>query len=284
MKSLVKAALSGMLLLILTFSLSLTAFAEKNFSKEDITWELFDQYWYDSAPGTENPECSFEYHIFSDWLNENYEKSKSESGVWRWYKMYDIQHAYSEYYEEYLKDWKLNDDGEFTIQDKETGETLYRFELIDGMWHMIDMSGNTVDIFEPHGGNGEWGKKVNNYGRSGHYSNRTDGNTQNEESETDDKIETRTNDAKIDDSSQLPAADKAESKASHKAAEGNDMKARVTGNPVNRADENISSTADMPDNSTQKKKSSGSSIILIIGFAAFVVIIVFFKKSKGGKK
>lgn len=283
MKNLIRKTISLIFSMLIMYTLVLNAFAEVNFSKEDITWELFDQYWYDSAPGTENPECSFEYHIFSDWLNKNYEKPKSESGVWRWYKMYDIQHAYKEYYEEYTKDWHFNDDGEFTIQDKETRATLYRFELIDGMWHMIDMSGNTVDVFEPHGGNGEWVKKIGGYG-GGNRSNRNGGGAQNDVS--DEKDDKRTNDLEISKAANedKPATGKTNDavKATQKAAEGKDQKARVTGEPAKKAEENSSSQAPKPN--TAKKTSSSNSIIWILAIIVFGVVIVFLKRSKGGKR
>lgn len=249
---------------------------EENLSKEEIIYELYDQYWSDTAIGTENPEGSLEYHILTEWLDNNYGKSESESGVWRWYEMYDIQHAYREYHDEYTKEWHYSDNDEkFTIeyQDPETGETgntLYRFELIDGQWNMIDANDHTVETFKPHGGDGSWEKIKNG---------------ESDEEDIDDFIKNMHKEKDSTNDSQEKKTNTVEKKTNTIPKEN-----RVTGqlsreetsideNRVNHADSTKANAEKITD-----KKSSVDIVAVIAAIIAVVVIVLLFRNRKGDKK
>jgi hypothetical protein len=256
----------------------MNVYAEENdnFTKEEILYELYDQYWKDTAVGTENPEGSLEYHILTEWLDNNYGKSESESGVWRWYKMYDIQHAYRDYHDEYTKEWHYNDDdGKFSIEymDPETGETgktLYRFELIDGKWNMIDANDHTVDTFEPHGGDGSWEKIKNG---------------EDDEEDIDDFIKNMHKDKDSTNDSQEKKTNTLEKKTNPIPEEH-----RVTGQVSQEETSIDEERVNQPDNTkagTEKikdRKSAVDIVAVIAAIIAVVVIVLLFRNRKGDKK
>lgn len=294
MKAIIKNITAMVVSAMMIGGSAVSVYAEESISKEEIIDELYEQYWADSAVGTENPEGSLEYHILTDWLEENYEKPERESGVWRWYVMYDIQHAYRKYYNEYTAEWYYNDDEdthEFTIEDLETEETLYRFELIDGMWNMIDMNGNTVDVFEPHGGDGSWEAIKNGDGDEERMDNLLqqmggNGESKDDEPQTDDEPEHEANYMEADKmepdvAGEEEATDKI---ANEKPAAGAEEENRAENNAAASADEGKPDKG-KPDVAENTEKSSPVlPIAASVGAAALVAGIAVFVKKKGGTK
>ena len=306
MNGMIRKSTAGLLAASIAISAAAVAYAdenEENISKEEIIYELLDQYWVDSPVGTKNPECSLEYRILTVWLDENYGKSNNESGVWRWYKMYDIQEAYREYYEDFTKEWHYNDDedtGEFTIdyydpETEKTGDKLYRFELIDGMWHMIDMNGNTVDIFEPHGGNGLYDESEDNteridalIKRMGGNNNNTTANTnepaeENEKPHNDqDSSSRRNNNEPAEAANEEPGSGDSTTGNENTPARTNNNGARVTGKATtaiaddsddeSSTSDDTSKTAD--DKKEKSKSSSDARIWILSAFGAIVGVLL----------
>ncbi len=163
MRNLIKAAAVISAAFTISISSPMVATArDTDYTRDELVEKFWTDYWEDSDPGEINPEGSLEYYILQCFLDEEY---GTYDPVWDWSDSYSIRKAWEDYYEEYTKCWHYNDDeetGEFTIDyydpetDTYTGELLYTFELIDGMWNMIDTNGNSVLVFEPHGGDGSY--------------------------------------------------------------------------------------------------------------------------------
>ncbi len=163
MRNLIKAAAVISVAFTISISSPMVATArDTDYTRDELVEKFWTDYWEDSDPGEINPEGSLEYYILQCFLDEEY---GTYDPVWDWSDSYSIRKAWEDYYEEYTKCWHYNDDeetGEFTIDyydpetDTYTGELLYTFELIDGMWNMIDTNGNSVLVFEPHGGDGSY--------------------------------------------------------------------------------------------------------------------------------
>ena len=141
---------------------------DTDYTREELEQKFWGDAWERSDPGEENPEGSLEWYILESFLDEYYGIIDYDV-VFDWSSSYLIRDAYEEYYEEYTKYWDYDDDeetGEFiiskrnpdaeTYEEEWTNELFYTFELIDGMWNMIDVNGNTVLTFEPHGGDGSY--------------------------------------------------------------------------------------------------------------------------------
>lgn len=136
--------LAGLVILAL-FGSAITAHADDEFTKDEITEYIWEDMWHGKDDdGREFPEASFKRHLLTDWVNDNY-----GSDEYDWSNLGELKYEYADYYDEITEEWSFHDDenGGWTIED-EDGE-IYRFELIQGEWAMIDSNGNTVDAFEP---------------------------------------------------------------------------------------------------------------------------------------
>ena len=159
---------------IMAAAMSFSVYAEEDhvYTREEIIDEYWTDYWSNSLPGEDNPEGSLEYHILETWLNEQYGNTDTNGEPYTvndWSNYWSIRNAWNDYHDDYTKYWHMNDDEEtreFTIEEydpetEETGGVLYTFKFLDGKWNMIDVNGNTVDTFDPHGGDGSWDRLQN---------------------------------------------------------------------------------------------------------------------------
>lgn len=159
---------------IMAAAMSFSAYAEEDhvYTREEIIDEYWTDYWSNSLPGEDNPEGSLEYHILETWLDEQYGNTDTNGEPYTvndWSNYWSIRNAWNDYHDDYTKYWHMNDDEEtreFTIEEydpetDETGGVLYTFKFLDGKWNMIDVNGNTVDTFDPHGGDGSWDRLQN---------------------------------------------------------------------------------------------------------------------------
>lgn len=168
MKKTIQTVVGVLATLIVTASSCMTAAADTrdtDYTREEIVDEYWTEIWSNSDPGEVNPEGSLEYYILQCFLDEQYGTYDMVSD---WSNYHSIRYAWQDYHEEYTMYWDYEDDeetGEFTIRSydpktDEYGDTLYTFELIDGMWNMIDTNSNSVLTFEPHGGDGSYSALV----------------------------------------------------------------------------------------------------------------------------
>ena len=159
---------------IMAAAMSFSVYAEEDhvYTREEIIDEYWTDYWSNSLPGEDNPEGSLEYHILETWLDEQYGNTDTNGEPYTvndWSNYWSIRNAWNDYHDDYTKYWHMNDDEEtreFTIEEydpetEETGGVLYTFKFLDGKWNMIDVNGNTVDTFDPHGGDGSWDRLQN---------------------------------------------------------------------------------------------------------------------------
>lgn len=279
--------------LAMTICMPITAYADDDYTKDEIIDEYWTQYWEDSLPGEENPEGSLEYHILENFLDEQYGHYRYEDRdkymVSDWSSYYDIREAWQKYNEDYTKNWHMVDDdetGEFYIEsyDPETdtygNDKLYTFTLADGKWNMVDSNGNIVDSFDPHGGDGSWAKT--------------------KEEASDDEDFQFNAEGYVNGEHQVANADGSNSiiedqgsAASGETATANtktDGNARVTGGKVATAPAEASEapSASKTGNDDIKQESSSSIlyyILIIIAIIAAVVVSVYlYKKKKDDKK
>lgn len=133
------------LVLIALFGGAITAHADDDLPKTEIVEGIWDDMWHGTNDdGRTFPEASFKRHLLVDWVNDNYGDDDYD-----WSNLGELKYEYADYYDEIIEEWSFHDDenGNWTIED-EDGE-IFRFELIQGQWSMIDSNGATVDTFEP---------------------------------------------------------------------------------------------------------------------------------------
>lgn len=121
---------------------SLTAYASEILDKDYIESEIWEEMWLGTNDdGTEFPEASFNHHILSKWIDENY-----GSDEYDWTALGELKYEYKDYYNRLIENWDFNDDrnGNLTI---DTEDNSYHFQLIGGQWNMIDKNGDTVEMF-----------------------------------------------------------------------------------------------------------------------------------------
>lgn len=125
---------------------SMTAFpaaAEDYPTEEEIIDTIWEDWWYgEPEDGTTFPEGSYEHHLITEWVEENYEDIKGDVS----YAVYQ----YRQYYKDMTDEWSFKDDdnGNFYIADLD-GNPIYHFNFMDGKWNMADENGNVVDSFMP---------------------------------------------------------------------------------------------------------------------------------------
>ncbi len=279
--------------LAMAICMPITAYADNDYTRDEIIDEYWTQYWKDSLPGEENPEGSLEYHILENFLDEQYGHYRYEDRdkymVSDWSSYYDIREAWQKYNEDYTKNWHMTDDdetGEFYIEsyDPETdtygNDKLYTFTLADGKWNMVDSNGDIVDSFDPHGGDGSWAKIKEEANDDEDFNFNAEGYVNGEHQV-----------ANADGSNSI--IDDQGSAASGEPATANtkDGNARVTGGKVataSAATSEASSTEKTEIDEDMQQESSSSMfpyIILIIAILAVVAEFIYLhKKKKEGKK
>lgn len=117
--------------------------ADTDPSVEEIIDTIWEDWWYgESEDGTTFPEGSYEHHLITEWVENNYEDIKGDVS----YAMYQ----YRQYYKDMTDEWSFKDDdnGNFYIADLD-GNPIYHFNFVDGKWNMADENGNVVDSFMP---------------------------------------------------------------------------------------------------------------------------------------
>lgn len=117
--------------------------AEDYPTEEEIIDTIWEDWWYgEPEDGTTFPEGSYERHVITEWVADNYEEIKSDVS----YAVYQ----YRQYYKDMTDEWSFKDDdnGNFYIADLD-GNPIYHFNFVDGKWNMADENGNVVDSFMP---------------------------------------------------------------------------------------------------------------------------------------
>lgn len=125
-------------------SASLTASTDDMLDKDYIVSEIWSDWWQGKRDdGLIFPEASFQHHILTEWVNDNYSDDDYD-----WSKIGQLNYNFKDYYDELTDNWDFNDDrdGNWTIS---TDETTYHFNLQNGKWLMSDNNGNVVDSFMP---------------------------------------------------------------------------------------------------------------------------------------
>ena len=312
MKNLTKTitALTAAAVLGATSAISVSA-KDTDYTREELVDLFWTDYWSDSLPGEENPEGSLEYYILECFLDENY-GVVDRHVVLDWSSYYLISSAWEDYHDEFTLYWDYEDDdetNEFTIRsyDPETdeyGDTLYTFELIDGMWNMIDVNGNTVLTFEPHGGDGSYAAlKEQEDNSSFDFSGMS--NTYVRDPETGELVlkedATSTSDSESDSDSEgetMTADESTESTTAASASSGSDgatsgSSNRVTGTTAAESDDlnaPQSGSESLSSSETDEEEENTSLPIPLIIAGAVVVgggagaVIYSKKKKNGGKK
>ncbi|MCD8094557.1 MAG: hypothetical protein LUE12_00225 [Ruminococcus sp.] len=315
MKNLTKTitALTAAAVLGATSAISASA-RDTDYTREELVDLFWTDYWSDSLPGEENPEGSLEYYILECFLDENY-GVVDRHVVLDWSSYYLISSAWEDYHDEFTLYWDYEDDdetNEFTIRsyDPETdeyGDTLYTFELIDGMWNMIDVNGNTVLTFEPHGGDGSWAALKEQESESESSSNTVtnryegmevwetiDGITKHyydgeliEEYQAEDGVGNNTISKRISNSDESVVTTESSEEASNSASSSNSN--RVTGTTV--VENTVEETTSEADSSETDEEEENTSLPIPLIIAGVVVVgggagaIIYSKKKKnGGKK
>lgn len=123
--------------------------AEDYPTEEEIIDTIWEDWWYgEPEDGTTFPEGSYERHVITEWVEENYEDIKGDIS----YAVYQ----YRQYYKDMTDEWSFKDDdnGNFYIADL-NGNPIYHFNFVDGKWNMSDENGNVVDSFMPFSTLGE---------------------------------------------------------------------------------------------------------------------------------
>lgn len=136
--------LSAMMVIGILSSAVITVFAEDYLTEEEIIDYIWDEWWFgEPDDGTVFPESSFEHHILTTWVSENYENIKSDLS----YAIY----SYNNYYSDLVSEWYFADDenGHFYIRG-EDDSVLYTFNFANGKWNMTDTNGNVVESFMPY--------------------------------------------------------------------------------------------------------------------------------------
>lgn len=117
--------------------------AEDYPTEEEIIDTIWEDWWYgEPEDGTTFPEGSYERHVITEWVADNYEEIKGDVS----YAVYQ----YRQYYKDMTDEWSFKDDdnGNFYIADLD-GNPIYHFNFVDGKWNMADENGNVVDSFMP---------------------------------------------------------------------------------------------------------------------------------------
>ena len=117
--------------------------AEDYPTEEEIIDTISEDWWYgEPEDGTTFPEGSYERHIITEWVADNYEDIKGDVS----YAVYQ----YRQYYKDMTDEWSFKDDdnGNFYIADLD-GNPIYHFNFVDVKWNMADENGNVVDSFMP---------------------------------------------------------------------------------------------------------------------------------------
>lgn len=113
---------------------------------------IFSKTWgnkYDD--GVTFPQQSLTYHEIRTFLDEYYLTDKGLYGQWD--KYFDILNKWDWYCSETAEPGlktKDDDNGHYIVVDKETGDIVYTYELVDNVWKKLDKDGNVVDSFDPH--------------------------------------------------------------------------------------------------------------------------------------
>lgn len=137
-----KKIITTLAALCIVSSVGITAHAAEILDKDYIESEIWEEMWLGTNDdGTEFPEASFNHHILSKWIDENY-----GSDEYDWTALGELKYEYKDYYNRLIEDWDFNDDrnGNWTI---DTEDNSYHFQLIGGQWNMIDKNGDTVEMF-----------------------------------------------------------------------------------------------------------------------------------------
>lgn len=130
--------------MVLIGSASLTAYEDDMLDKDYIVSEIWSDWWQGKGDdGLIFPEASFQHHILTEWVNDNYSDDDYD-----WSKIGQLNYNFKDYYDELTDNWDFNDDrdGNWTI---DTDETIYHFNFQDGKWLMSDDNGDVVDSFMP---------------------------------------------------------------------------------------------------------------------------------------
>ena len=137
-----KKIITALTTAIMISSVSITAHATEILEKDYIKSEIWEDVWNGKGDnGKIFPEGSYKYHLLDEWVETNY-----GSDDYDWSEIGELRYSYKDYYDNLTEDWDFNDDknGNWTI---ETEDNLYYFELSGNQWNMIDINGNTVDMF-----------------------------------------------------------------------------------------------------------------------------------------
>lgn len=137
-----KKIITALATLFIASSIGITAHAAEILDKDYIESEIWEEMWLGTNDdGTEFPEASFNHHILSKWIDENY-----GSDEYDWTALGELKYEYKDYYNRLIENWDFNDDrnGNWTI---DTEDNSYHFQLIGGQWNMIDKNGDTVEMF-----------------------------------------------------------------------------------------------------------------------------------------
>lgn len=289
MKAMIKVMTVVSAILSTTMNLSMAAYADSDYTRDEIVDEYWTEYWENSLPGEENPEGSLEYHILESFLDEQYGHTWVEDKkylVLDWSSDTDIRNAWQTYHDDYTKHWHYVDDdetGEFYIEsyDPETdtygGDKLYTFTLADGEWHMVDSNGNIVDSFKPHGGDGSWAKLNEDdseedmtYDVGGYVNGEYHGNDDTASQSTNEKT------------------DEKNTNVENEPTQGGERVVGKLDEATDLTDSEKVIESDSDNKNTEKKDEDNSSLLYVLGglvlIGAAAIGYLVFKKQKGEKR